>query len=64
MLILSISGQINAHCGNLLRPGGLCNAVMPGERYIAASSHSIMDNVAPENFWAMIETVHEYGRYR
>lgn len=35
----------------------------PGGHYIAASSHSIMDNVPPENFRAMLETVHEYGRY-
>jgi len=37
--------------------------LMVGGRYIAASSHSIMDNVAPENFLAMIDTVQEYGRY-
>jgi hypothetical protein len=37
--------------------------LMPGGGYIAASSHSIMDNIAVENFLAMIETVHEYGRY-
>ena len=38
--------------------------LMPYGRYIAASSHSIMDNVPVENYWAMIETVHEYGRYK
>ena len=37
--------------------------LMPGGGYIAASSHSIMDNIAVENFLAMIETVHAYGRY-
>jgi len=37
--------------------------LMPGGRYILASSHSIMDNVSPENYLAMIETVHQYGRY-
>jgi uroporphyrinogen decarboxylase len=37
--------------------------LMPGGRYIVASSHSIMDNVPTENYLAMIDTVHEYGRY-
>ena len=37
--------------------------LMPGGRYIAASSHSITKNILPENFMAMIETVHNYGRY-
>ena len=31
--------------------------------YVACSDHSIIDSVIPENFMAMIETVHEYGRF-
>ena len=37
--------------------------LMPGGGYIAASSHSVMDHIPTKNFLAMIETVHEYGRY-
>lgn len=37
--------------------------LMPGGRYIAASSHSITSSLPPENFMAMVETVHKYGRY-
>ena len=39
------------------------DALMPGGRYIAASSHSITSAVPPENFLAMVETVHSKGRY-
>jgi uroporphyrinogen decarboxylase len=37
--------------------------LMPGGRYIAASSHSIVDDIPPANFRAMLDTIHEYGRY-
>jgi uroporphyrinogen decarboxylase len=37
--------------------------LMPGGGYIAASSHSIMDHIPIENYLAMVETVHEFGRY-
>jgi uroporphyrinogen-III decarboxylase len=30
----------------------------PGSGYVLCSSHSIIDDVPPENFWAMIETGH------
>ncbi len=36
-------------------------ALGPGGGYIVASSHSITDDVPPENYRAMIETVWEYG---
>jgi uroporphyrinogen-III decarboxylase len=32
--------------------------------YVVASSHSITEAVRPENYAAMIETAHSYGRYR
>ena len=31
--------------------------------YIAASSHSIVDAIPPENYRAMIDTAVDYGRY-
>ena len=34
-----------------------------GGGYVAASSHSVTDDVPPENYRAMIETVWEHGRY-
>jgi len=37
--------------------------LMPGGRYIAASSHSITRAIPPENFMAMIKTVQDYGKY-
>lgn len=37
--------------------------LMPGGGYVAASSHSIMDHIPTENYLAMVQTVHEYGRY-
>ena len=37
--------------------------LMPRGGYIASSSHSVVDTVQPENYLAMIETVHEFGRY-
>lgn len=35
----------------------------PGGGYIVASSHSITDDVPPENYQAMIQTTWEHGRY-
>lgn len=37
--------------------------LMPGGGWVASSSHSITDDVIPENFLAMIQTVQEEGRY-
>ena len=35
----------------------------PGGRWIAASSHSIVDYIPHENFLTMINAIHRYGRY-
>lgn len=37
--------------------------LMPGGGYIMQSSHSITDDIPPENYMAMLETVYEYGVY-
>ena len=42
---------------------GKMEALMPGGRYVAASSTSIPAYVRPENFRAMVETIQEFGRY-
>ena len=34
-----------------------------GGGYVVASSHSITDDVPPENYVAMIETAQTYGKY-
>ncbi len=38
--------------------------LMPGGHYILSTNHSVMDDVKPENYRAMIETCLEYGVYR
>ena len=38
-------------------------ALGPGGGYIVGSSHSVTDDVPPENFQAMIEATWEFGRY-
>ena len=40
-----------------------CVRLAPGGGYILGSSTSIMDGIPPENFLAMTEAVHKYGRY-
>jgi uroporphyrinogen decarboxylase len=40
-----------------------CVNLAPGGGYVLGSSTSIMDGIPPENFVAMIEAVHKYGRY-
>lgn len=40
-----------------------CVKLGPGGGWVLGSSTSIMDGVKPENFVAMIEAVHKYGRY-
>ena len=40
-----------------------CIELGPGGGWVLGSSTSIMDGVKPENFVAMIEAVHKYGRY-
>jgi len=40
-----------------------CSRLAPGGGYVLGSSTSIMDGIPPENFVAMVEAVHKYGRY-
>ena len=40
-----------------------CLKLAPGGGWVLGSSTSIMDGIPPENFVAMIEAVHKYGRY-
>lgn len=40
-----------------------CEKLAPGGGYVLGSSTSIMDGIPPENFVAMVEAVHRYGRY-
>jgi len=40
-----------------------CTRLAPGGGYVLASSTSIMEGIPPENFVAMIQAVHKYGRY-
>lgn len=35
----------------------------PGGGFVFAPVHNVQDDVSPENFWAMWETLQEYGRY-
>jgi len=37
--------------------------IAPGGGYVAASSHSIINSIPPENYKAMVEAVHTYGKY-
>ena len=39
------------------------DALAPGGGYIVTSSHSVMNHVPHDNFLAMIEATHRYGRY-
>ncbi len=41
-----------------------CQKLAPGGGYVLGSSTSIMDGIPPENFVAMVEAVHKYGRYK
>jgi uroporphyrinogen decarboxylase len=40
-----------------------CLKLGPGGGYVLGSSTSIMEGIPPENFVAMIQAVHKYGRY-
>lgn len=40
-----------------------CLKLAPGGGWVLGSSTSIMDGIPPENFIAMIEAAHRYGRY-
>jgi uroporphyrinogen decarboxylase len=39
------------------------DAFASGGGYVAAAIHNIRPEVPPENIVAMVEAVHEYGRY-
>jgi uroporphyrinogen-III decarboxylase len=39
------------------------DVLKPGGRWIAGSSHSIVNYIPHENFGAMINAIHKYGRY-
>jgi hypothetical protein len=39
------------------------DVLKPGGRWIAGSSHSIVNYIPHENFAAMINAIHKYGRY-
>ena len=43
--------------------GAHMKVLKPGGRWIAASSHSIGNHIPHENFIAMINAIHKYGRY-
>ena len=34
----------------------------PGGGYVCATSHSVIDDIPPANFLAMIKAIHKYGR--
>ncbi len=63
----------NVHCSHLLSfrtPDEVRQAVReciaapsPGGGHILSSSNSIHSGVKPENYVAMVEAVHEFGRY-
>jgi uroporphyrinogen-III decarboxylase len=40
-----------------------CVKLVPGGGYVLGSSTSIMEGIPPENFVAMTQAVHKYGRY-
>jgi uroporphyrinogen decarboxylase len=40
-----------------------CLKLAPGGGYVLGSSTSIMEGIPPENFVAMTQAVHKYGRY-
>jgi uroporphyrinogen decarboxylase len=64
----------NVDCGQTLTFGGVEDVInetkeclrtgMPGYGYICSSSNSIHSKVKPENYRAMLDTIHEYGVYR
>lgn len=40
-----------------------CTQLAPGGGYVLGSSSSIQDEIPPQNFVAMIQAAHQYGRY-
>jgi uroporphyrinogen decarboxylase len=41
----------------------IIDILAPGGGFVFAPVHNVQDDVPPENFWAMWETLQEYGRY-
>lgn len=48
-----VAADVREHIERLADEGG----------YVCSSSHAILDSVPPENFSAMLDAVHRYGRY-
>jgi uroporphyrinogen decarboxylase len=42
----------------------IIDIMAPGGGFVYAPVHNIQEDVPPENFWAMWDTVMEYGKYR
>jgi uroporphyrinogen decarboxylase len=41
----------------------IIDILAPGGGFVFAPVHNIQDDVSPENFWAMWDTLQEYGNY-
>jgi uroporphyrinogen decarboxylase len=41
----------------------IIDIMAPGGGFVFAPVHNVQDDVSPENFWAMWETLMEYGKY-
>lgn len=41
----------------------ILDIMAPGGGFVFAPVHNVQDDVSPENFWAMWETLQEYGKY-
>ena len=41
----------------------ILDILAPGGGFVFAPVHNIQDDVSPENFWAMWDTLQEYGKY-
>ena len=42
----------------------ILDIMAPGGGFVFAPVHNIQEDVPPENFWAMWDTLMEYGKYR
>ena len=41
----------------------IIDILAPGGGFVFAPVHNIQDDVSPENFWAMWDTLQKYGKY-
>jgi len=48
-----VEAEVKGHLDRLAPRGG----------YVMATSHSVIDDIPPENFMTMIKVTHEYGKY-